>query len=334
MYNFIKCRGFPDWVVPHDVPCDRSRYREWIMDRAFWDVDTQHCANDTRERIRREARQAFNSDSYRLPFDGALHFGYDLLAFRGTDGMTDLSAPLAIQADSLRPDTLSDGTSGHALDISLHVVDTVGNRAFRGDTLIVFQVQDEATGIIVTHVDLSVPPLPDAVQRLMVREATRSPGRGRTHGQHIMVPDFSGDSLIISTIVMGSLEGAPNWRRGNVALPVIPTGEFEGGDFQIFYELYNLPEDTPFRTEITVHRVRSGMQRITGFLTGNDPVIQLRFDDVAGPDEAGIVRQLRTVESELEPGIYRTRVRVIDAERRTESITERQFSVVRSQGQA
>ena len=61
---------------------------------------------------------------------------------------------------------------------------------------------------------------------------------------------------------------------------------------------------------------------------GNDPVIQLRFDDVAAPDESGVVHQLRTVESEFDAGIYRIRVTVVDAERQVRAFTERQFSVV------
>lgn len=329
-YHFLKCRGYPDWVLPYDIPCDRSRIREWVMARAAYDVDTQHCASRTRDRIRTEARQALSSDSHRPRFDGTLPFGYDLFAFRGEHGATDLSAPIAIQADSLRVDTLSDGNLGHALDIALHVVDTIGNRAFRADTLVAFRTNGSPTtgGVIVTHVDLGVPALDDAVQRIMVREANRSPGRGRMHGQRIRIPDFSGDSLLISTVVLGLLEGAPNWRRGEVTLPVVPMGEFRGGDFRVFYEIYNLSDDAPFRTEITIHRVPRGDRDITGFLTDSNPVVRLRFDDRATPDAAGIVRQLRTVESELEPGIYRIRVSVLDLEGGGRSFTERQFAVV------
>jgi len=327
LMNFLRCKGFVDYAIPYDVPCGE----DWVNDRKGYDMDLRYCDVDTRERVRTYTREAFATDTHRPAFDAELPFAFDLFAFRGRDGKTDLSSPIAVLADSLRADTLADGTLVHGLMVSMFVVDTVNASVVRADTVLGYRYDRAAVRgeAVVASINLSVEPKADALLRLAVRDRSR-PERGRVHGQHILVPGFGTDSLQLSSIVLGVPGDGGNWRRGATQLTVMPIGEFAAGDFRVFYEIYNLLEDAPYRTEITVEPVRDGLGRILDLLPGADPVIQLRFDDIARPAANGAVQELRSVESDLEPGQYRIRVQVTNLETNSTVLNTRLFSVTRS----
>jgi len=327
LMNFLRCKGFVDYAIPYDVPCGS----EWAEERKGYDMDLRFCDVDTRERVRSYTREAFATDTHQPAFEAELPFAFDLFAFRGTGGRTDLSAPIAVLSDSLRADTLADGTLIHALTVSMFIVDTVNASVVRADTAMRYRYEPApARGeAVVASINLSVEPKADALLRIRVRERAR-PERGRVHGQHIRVPGFSVDSLELSSIVLAVPGQGGNWRRGATQLTVMPIGEFAGGDFRVFYEIYNLPEDAPYRTEITVERIRDGLGRVLDILPGTDPAIQLRFDDIARPDGSGVVQELRSVESDLEPGHYRIRVRVSNLVANDSVTNERLFSVTRA----
>ncbi len=94
----------------------------------------------------------------------------------------------------------------------------------------------------------------DAVQRIVVREAGR-PERGALHGEHVRVPDYGGDSLMVSSIVLALPGDGGNWKRGATTLTVVPAGEFGGGQFRVFHEVCNLPKDSRYETEIEIQRM-------------------------------------------------------------------------------
>jgi tetratricopeptide (TPR) repeat protein len=324
LMNFLRCRGFTDYAVPYDVPCGDK----WMEERKGYDMDLRYCGMETRERVRAYTREAFVTDTDKPAFDAIIPFSYDLLAFRGAGGQTDLSAPVAMLADSLIADTVAGGALAYSVDLAMFIVDTINSTVATSDTTLRyrFETRPARNEAIVAYINIAVDPTPDALQRIVVKETAR-PGRGRVHGQHILVPGFSADSLQLSTIVLAVPGEGGNWRRGSTELAVMPIGEFRGGNFRAFYEVYNLEAEARYETEITVERVRDARDRLVEPGERLTPVIQLRFQDVAAPDANGVIQELRSVESDLEPGQYNIHVRVRNLDTRQTAVTERLLTV-------
>jgi hypothetical protein len=97
----------------------------------------------------------------------------------------------------------------------------------------------------------------------------------------------------------------------------MPLGQFEGGEFRVFFETYNLAADRTYLTEITVEP--AGRR-------GPEP-IRLRFQDFARPEADGVVRDVRRIETGLPPGRYRIAVQVTDAAALRSARVEREFVV-------
>ncbi|MCI0435951.1 MAG: hypothetical protein L0271_20280, partial [Gemmatimonadetes bacterium] len=215
-----------------------------------------------------------------------------------------------------------------SFSVSMFVVDTVNPSVARHDTILRYRYsQPPAPGAaVVASVSVSVEPKDDALLRMVVRQTSRQ-DHGAMHGQHILVPDFTGDSLQLSSIVLGLPGQGGNWRRGRTELTVMPLGEFAGGDFRVFYEIYNLPEDALYTTQITIDRLRDAQGRPLDIRPDTPPAIHLRFEDVAQPDPAGTIEELRNVESDLVPGQYRVQIRITNLATRQSAATERLFSV-------
>lgn len=318
--NFIRCRGFPEYLIPYDVPCG-GIYQD---ERAVYDTRMQWCGSETREPIRAYTRQAFRSESGEPAFEAALPFAWDLFAFRGAGGRTDLSLPVLVEADSLSPVTGQGGRPAYALALSVFVMDTIRGTVARADTVVSYAAdQPLAPGDgIVAAVNIPVTPTDDAVQRIVVRDG-RLRTRGELQGRHIHVPSFAGDSLQLSSIVLGVPGREGNWRRGETSLTALPTGDVPGGEFLVFYEVYNLPAGAPYRTELSVTpEDRNRLARA---------VVQLTFQDVARTDRNGVLQELRSIDTQLRPGLYRLRVRLTSIDTGAETSTERLFRVVRRQ---
>jgi hypothetical protein len=342
LIHFLRCLEFPDWLVPYSTPCappgraanPMQGGRRWeqaityTLDRQAFDDDATLCGRFTPERTREFALNRLRTDSHLPRFDHTLPFALDLLAFRGIDGLTDLSSPIAVLADSLRPDTLADGQLAYRLEASAFLVDTIAGTIVRADTDAVFATP-RAPGrgeLVVAHVNLSSPPTDDALYRLVVREAADARS-GRVHGTHIRVPSYDGDTLMVSSVVLAIAGEGGNWRRGDTQLTLMPIGEFDGDAFRVFYEVYNLPLDAPFRTEIIVERAPGELDRLIGqpIMPGERPLIQLAFDGIADPDENGVIQELRSVETGLQQGRYRITVRVTDLTTQRTATSQRSF---------
>jgi hypothetical protein len=342
--HLLRCRGFPDWIVPYSTPCapnaglpGRGNGRRWeqaisyTFDRQTYDDDATLCGSLTPERTRAFARERLAEDSGLPRFDHTLPFAMDLLAFRGDGGLTDLSAPVAIQADSMSGDTLANGELGYTLSMSMFIVDTISHRVDRHDTALDFRasVKPSVGEAVVAHINGTAAPTENALFRLVVRDG-RELRRGRVHGAQIRIPSFAGDSLMISSIVLAVPGDSGNWHRGSTSLSIMPIGEFSGGEFRVFYEVYNLAPDSPYQTEILIERATDDLGRTIGeFTPSNQPLIQLRFDGIANPDERGIVSEVRSVDTGLAAGRYRLFVRVTDVQRGAASLSQRLFLVTR-----
>jgi len=317
MYHFARCFGFPDFVLLHDVPCSGA----WAAERSGYDIELLNCGPMTSERIRNQALAALATDSHRPRFDRTLPVIFDLLAFRGKDGRTDLLAPVAVAADSLATRTVS-GQTVYGADLMLAVVDTSGRLARKDTTILAgYPGPLEPGSMIRTHLQLSAAPSEDAQLRLVTR-ATFAGTSGSFYGTEMRVPDYSGDSLQVSSIVLALPDTAGDWHRGSHSLALMPLGQFEGGEFRVFYEVYGLEPERTYVTEVTVEPTGRG---------GPDP-IRLRFQDFAQPEADGIVRDVRRVETGLPPGRYRITVQVTDPRGLRGALADREFTVIPKPG--
>jgi hypothetical protein len=132
-------------------------------------------------------------------------------------------------------------------------------------------------------------------------------GAGMTYGGTVALPDYSGDALMLSDIVLVAPDSAGSFQRGPHSMSLVPTQVFPGGRFNVFYEVYNLPPGAAYRTELRIERVRRGV--LPGLFGRSDP-LALSFDDLAPEEGADPHYQLRTVTAPLAPGEYVLRVRL------------------------
>jgi GWxTD domain-containing protein len=312
MYHFARCFDMPDFMLLNNVPCSGP----WAAERLGYDMGLTDCTQVAQERIRRQAREALASDSHRPRFGRRLPVAVDLLAFRGTQGRTDMLFPLGLGADSLTPHAAR-GLTVYRVDVTASVIDTASGRIAQLDTAIAAR-SDAALApgqLIRTHVQLSVVPTLNAQLRLTVHGSVA--GEGNFYGTDIRVPDYGGDSLMVSSIVLATPDSGGAWHRGTHALTLMPLGQFEGGVFRVFYEIYNLEAERAYVTEITVEPTGRG---------GPQP-IRLRFQDFARPEKDGVVRDLRRVDSGLRPGRYRITVQVTDPQALRSARADHEFVV-------
>jgi GWxTD domain-containing protein len=310
MYNFVQCAGiYPDYVIPYELPCDASTYQLYVEPRSIYESEIGRCANDTRERIRDYAREALVTDSDHPSFERTVPLLFDLVAFRGPGGFTELTAPLAISTDSLGPRTRRN--SIFRLGITVAVVDTAERNISRSDTTIVAAPASAATqgDWLNTFVRFIARPSNGAELRISVRDRTAD--GGNFFGTTITVPSYAGDSLQVSSIVLGLPAEGGDWRRGSVALTLMPFGEYRTGEFRAFYEIYNMADSASYDTELRVEPMRDGALDPARPPSNIEPIV-LRFSDEARPERDGVVRDLRNIRSQLPPGRYRITVTVTD----------------------
>ncbi|MBI4544618.1 MAG: hypothetical protein HY703_05465, partial [Gemmatimonadetes bacterium] len=181
------------------------------------------------------------------------------------------------------------------------------------------------------HLTLEVSPAESALHRVVV-EGSGPPPMGQLYGGPLRVPDYSGDRLMLSDLVLAEADREGAWRRGGVSLSIVPPGQFRApGVFRLFYEIYNLPPGVPYRTEIEVKPAagRSLLARLRSLLGGKER-IQLRFEGVAtsGPDN--LLQEVRRVAAEFRPGRYRLRLRITNLSTQEAAVRDRLFDVLPS----
>jgi len=326
--------AYNEYVLVWNLPCGGG----WIGDRARYDPSLslmRSCSSvDVRSvsaEARQIAREALRSDTHAADFARELPFFYDLHTFRGTDGRTDLVAALIIAGDEIEPagGTSVPGGVQYGVAVSLIVVDTMFEQVTRLDTTVWLETDHRlgAAEWLRAHITLPVAPSTTAVQRLIVRDPGDA-GHGQVYGRPVELPDYARRALAISDIVLAEPDVRGTWRRGDVALSFVPTRIFAGGAFNTFYEIYGLPAETPFATEIVVERPRGGIGRAVRRLFSSGPPARLRFDGLARADADGVLRELRRIETSLDPGRYHISVRITN--RTTGETVERtrEFTVI------
>jgi GWxTD domain-containing protein len=298
--------AFNEYVLIYNLPCDA----DWAGERAAYDrrLALLRCNEFDRRSIsaevRRDAFTALRTDSDQPAFARDLPFVFDVYTFRATGSLTDITTALALPANH----TVSDTTAvRYPLDLSVILADTVAGRVARTDTTVSDAAASGATSVL--HATVAVPAGNSQALRVLLRENPDAL-HGRIAGRTLDVPDYSGTHLMMSDVVLASLDVGGTFRRGDVSLRLVPAGEFPQGAFQVFYEIYNLAPESRYQTEVIVERRRGGIGGALRRLLGSGPIVRLRFEDVA--IDEGVVRELRRVETSLGHGQYRLRVRIMD----------------------
>ena len=297
------------------VPLDGTEVRS-ILER----VDSDY---------RRGARSALRTDSYAHPYEGALAFQQDLFTFRTPFGRTDLTAALAIPAEQLEP-LVGSGGGEYALRLSVILTDTLQDVVTRVDTSETLRVAGPLgrDDYLRTFVTLPVVPSEHTVYRVVVEDLVG--GRGSVHGGGARLRDYSGQELQLSDVVLALPDSAGDWRRGNVGLALILPRRFgPERPVTVFYEVYNLPADAPYTTEISVEPTDRGglFDRARGLIGMGPERIRLRFDGSARPGGDGVVQEVRRLASDLGSGSYGLQITVTNRATGESASTRTVFTV-------
>lgn len=259
----------------------------------------------------RAATTALAGDTYAPDLGRPLPFYYDTYGFRAPGGGTDLVVALAVPGEELRPEAAEAGVV-YPLELDVLVLDTLTGASYRADTLRNIHsaaplVEEENLRAIV---ELDALRGGSYVHRVMLRARGSEPA-GALYGGPLEVRDFTGDTLMVSDVVLAEAEGT-GWSRGGTELGLVPPRQFRRGEtVALFYELYNVPAGATYRTVIRAEPLRGvglwgKLKRLFG---GEAAPLALSFDAVATAGTAGTEQVLRRLDAgSLPPGAYRLTV--------------------------
>ena len=317
MLHFAAMQSGSDFDLVHTLPCDA----DYVDPRRGNDPNLQRIMGCDALNImaasaayREQAWDYVNTDSDRPNFTKDLPFYFDLYTFRGVEGRTNVVAAVAVPVEKLQKSEAANNPA-YRVDLSLILVDTAARKVIRQDDTIALATTRAFRNddLFRMHVEVAVPPSSTTLQRVIVSDPSE-PGIGQLYGGPFPIPDYSPGKLMMSDIVLAEPKVEGKWKRGNVALALVPTGRFKGGSFKVFYELYNIAKNTAYSTEIEIEPIqRSTGQRIKE-LFGSKSRISLKFDGVAVDVDNGALQELRQVEAPLPVGRYRMRITVRTAD--------------------
>jgi GWxTD domain-containing protein len=259
----------------------------------------------TADRMRVNA--ALKADEARPKFAAPLQAITQVYAFRGDEGTTSLTAAVLIPGERFTP-AQRNGVLVYPMSLSLIVIDSVTGRISRADTKPTFRAdQTVAKGKwFRATVDLKgATPTQQGDYRVIV-ENTANTSQGDVRAGSQKVPSFAGSNLMLSDLVVGE-SGDGRWKRGKTEVSLIPTHQIEHGkQFKLFYEIYNLPPSTKYRTSImAVPKASGGITGAIKSVFGKSKSVELTFDDTAG-ESNGIYGQqeIRSIAADMDAGEY------------------------------
>ena len=271
--------------------------------------------------------RAVAGTTYAPPFRAYLQLAWDLIQFRGERGATQLVAAVGVHTSSAR-ELVINGVATARVELSL--IDTASMTVERDTRIRSFnagRLPDNGwmllQGILETTSDTR------REFRIGVTDEART--AGGIVGGSITPRRFSGDSLMLSDVVIAPLDGAPSFTRGDVRLSLAPLREFTRDEtFALYYEIYGLARDMAYRTDIVVRPREEGLaQRLRALLPGDREALHLSFLDATTEDPHPVlgVQQSRTVSlGGLLPGTYDIVIRVTDHDGRI-TMQERRLHV-------
>jgi hypothetical protein len=252
-----------------------------------------------------------------------LPFFYDLYTFRGSGDSTVVVAAFSVPAGSLRRETRLREIR-YRFDVTLVLADTTLRTVFRSDDSVFVRLPRPLAGahLLSTHVAVQAPPSNATIQRVIMTDAVE-PGIGQLYTSAFPVPDYSGSHLMLSDVALTQPDAGAGWQRGGVRLALLPTAEFPGSAFEVYYEVYNLPRDHRYTTEIAVERVADGRGRAVE----NEVPVRVRYAGESLADASGTLPELRYVDASVGDGRYRIDVIVTDQETGQTATRSRYFQV-------
>lgn len=255
--------------------------------------------------------EATDLRSHTPPGSGPLPFFYDLYSFRGDTGTTAVVASFAVRAGRLDTEQV-DGNVRYRFSVTLVLADTARRVVSRADDTVFVALAEPLAREHLLHAFLETRAQPSntTVQRVVMIDAP-NPGTGQLYSYAFEIPDYSGNHLMLSDVALGLPGREGGWKRGDATLALLPSLYFPGGVFDVYYEVYNLPNGNRYVTEIAFEPVdENGAPR-----PGSERPIRVRFEGESSADPNGVLSELRRVEVPLNPGRYRLTVTVTDEER-------------------
>ena len=317
MLHFAAMQSMSDYDLIRYLPCDAN----WIESRnrqsAALGLLSSNC-NELNQMsasadYRQDAFEYLKTDSHLPKFVKDLPFYFDLYTFRGPAGRTNVVAAVAVPVERLQKTAAAEDPK-YRVDLSLILVDTAARSVIRQDDSIAIAATRafKNDDLFRMHVEVAVPPSQTTLQRVIVSDPSE-PGIGQLYGGPFPIPDYSVTRLMMSDIVLAEPRVEGKWKRGDVALALVPTGRFKGASFRVFYEVYNIAQNSPYTTEIEIEPIQKSAGQKLKQLFGGKNKIALKFDDVALNVKDGVLQELRQVDAQLSPGKYRMRILVRDA---------------------
>lgn len=237
-----------------------------------------------------------------------LPFFYDLYTFRAEGGLTTVVAAFAVEAGSLESERVGDNDR-YRFSVTLLLADTVLRSVTnRHDSLFVdLPRRMPGEHLLYTHIEVQAPPSRSIRQSVFMIDATEA-GTGQMYWEYMQIPDYSGTELMLSDVALGQPDAETGWERGGATLALLPTHQLPSREFDVYYEIYNLPAGNPYTTEITVERV-AGSPGETA--EGREPV-RLRFAGESTATAGGTLPELRRLVTPFAKGSYRITVTIED----------------------
>lgn len=269
---------------------------------------------------RRVMRMLVAHDSYTPRLEAQLAFAGALYAFRGSAGGTDVVAALTLPAAGMR--VLADGATAVLADLAVVLIDERAQRADRSDTRVELALPEAIRRpggpslLSLIQAELATTLSGPVSFRILLRDTTGSRAGGSLAGELLLPSLAPGDAPQLSDLMLAPLNARGTWRRGAVALSPAPGKAHPvGEDLQLFYEIYDLVEGAPFRTEILLAPQAEGLWSAARRLLGAARnVVHVQFSEVAGASHPRYgLQALRTLGTrDLAPGRYRVEVRTSD----------------------
>jgi hypothetical protein len=237
-----------------------------------------------------------------------LPFFYDLYTFRGDGGGTTVVAAFAVPAGRLQREDFAREVR-YRFDVTLVLADTVLRTVFRTDDSVFVSLARplKREHLLSTHIEVEAPPSRSTVQRVIMTDATTA-GIGQLYTSFFPIPDYSGRDLMLSDIALSQADSESGWKRGGVTLGLLPTSEFPGSAFDVYYEIYNLPAGNRYTTEIAIARVAGA----DGEPVPDGSPVRLRYSGESTARPGGTLPELRHVDASVENGRYRITVTITD----------------------
>ena len=229
-----------------------------------------------------------------------LPFFYDLYTFRDDDAGTRVVLSIAVEARRLQRER-AQGQSQYRFDVRFVLADTALGSVSNTEDSVYLRMPTALSSrhLLHTYVEVEAAPSNATVQRVVVTDATR-PGTGQLYSSPFVIPDYSGNELMLSDIAFGLPDATGGWTRRGVTLALLPTSQFPESSFDVYYEIYNLPAGTPYETEISI-------QPLDG---DGEGAVSATFAGESTASEDGFLAELRRIESSLPRGAYRFTVSV------------------------